>query len=56
MKRLLASIAAALVVCALAWIGGFDFNERGFDALFVAFYALLAAGLTYICPIWSNHK
>lgn len=54
MKRWIASIAAALVVCGLAWLGGFDFNERGVDALFVAGFALYVAGFTYFFPSWSK--
>lgn len=52
MKRVLASIAVALVVCFMSWAAGFDFNERGLDALMTAYVALCAAGLTYIA--WSK--
>lgn len=54
MKRALASIVAALWVCGLAWIAGFDFNERGFDALFVAGVAVVVGVFTYLIPIWSK--
>jgi hypothetical protein len=48
MKRIIASILAALVVSALAWIAGFDFDARGRDAFSVALLALSAAIFAYI--------
>ena len=44
MKRIIVAISAGAVVCAAAWIGGFDFNERGQVAVFV-FLASVAASV-----------
>ena len=35
MRRWIAAVAAALFVCALFWLGGYDFNQRGEIALLV---------------------
>lgn len=54
MKRILCSIGAGLIACLLAWLSGFDFNERGVDTLFVAIYALIFAGFAYAYPGWEE--
>lgn len=56
MKRIACSIFAGLAVCAMAWIGGFDFNERGFIAFFVAYVSACAALMTYWFPNWKEPK
>lgn len=53
MKRLACSICAALTVCLLSWLGGFDFNERGGAALLVGYFSLGAGVLTYLIPGWE---
>lgn len=39
-RRALAAIAAIAAVCLLSWIGGFDFNERGASAFFIAYLSI----------------
>ena len=56
MKRIACSIFAGLAVCAMAWICGFDFNERGFTAFFVAYVSACAALMTYLFPNWRGPK
>ena len=38
-------LVSALIVLGLAWVGGFDFDSRGFTAWYVALCTLLAFGL-----------
>lgn len=45
MKRWALAIAVAAAVCLLAWLGGFDFNERGAAAFGVATWALWASAV-----------
>lgn len=52
MKRLLASILAAAVVCAIAWIFGFDFDKRGAEAGFLAVITIWCGGAVYLFPGW----
>lgn len=49
-RPVLAAAVAALVVLSLAWIAGFNFNERGINAFFVAYIALWLAALAYFFP------
>ena len=43
MRRVLAAIAGASIGLSLAWLAGFDFNERGLGALVVALISLILA-------------
>jgi len=52
--RYLISILTGLVVCFLAWCGGFDFNERGPGAFLVAAFGLCAVVMTYTYPGWRK--
>lgn len=54
MKRIVVSLLVSALVPALAWIGGFDFDERGFIALFVCLYAIGAFVFTYAWPGWDH--
>ena len=36
--------ASASFILLLFWLGGFDFNERGANAVFCALFAIFAAG------------
>jgi hypothetical protein len=47
MKRIVRSIFAVAIVCAFAWIAGFDFDERGVNAFFTAFLAASIALIFY---------
>jgi hypothetical protein len=50
MKRL-AIFALVLCVCAaLAWIGGFNFDQRGKDSFLWSFCSLIAAALIATFP------
>jgi hypothetical protein len=53
-KRLTATILSAIGVCVMAWIAGFDFDERGATAFFVAAFAIVFPIFVYTCPLWSN--
>lgn len=54
--RYLMSILSGLFVCFLAWCGGFDFNERGAGAFFVALYSVSAVGFVYTYPGWKKEN
>lgn len=49
MKRILTSISFALLVPALAWVGGYDFSERGHESFVVCLWTIgvFAAAYTY---------
>lgn len=47
MKRLACGVGAALAFCGIAWLFGFDFDERGTNAGFVALYCLIFGGAAY---------
>ena len=47
MKRAVKSLAAALFVCFAFWVGGFDFNERGFWAFYLLVISSAAAWLAW---------
>lgn len=49
-RRVFAALAAVAVVCAMAWIAGFDFNERGAAAFAVAFIAVMYGALAASYP------
>lgn len=53
MKRLLFTAATAAVVPASAWIVGFNFDERGWNA-FVVFYMTMVAGI--IGWAWAGRR
>lgn len=48
MKAFFVSVFVVALVLLGAWIGGFDFNERGPDALVLSVLALLAGVYAYI--------
>lgn len=52
MKRILWSAAVIPLVCGVAWLFGFDFNERGTNAGFVALWSIMLAIFVYACPLW----
>jgi hypothetical protein len=54
MKRFLASILTVAVVCAIAWLFGFDFDKRGVNAGFLAVLAIYCGGAVYIFPGWKE--
>lgn len=54
MKRVICALLAASIVCGLAWLWGFDFNERGDTAIVVAYLALAASGVVYFFPGWKG--
>ena len=54
MKRIIWTIAAALVPCALAWLGGFDFNVRGSNTAALGLSILLAAVWAWLWPWWGD--
>lgn len=54
MKRIICTIAAVALVSALAWVGGFDFNERGEAAVIVSMFAVFAAAFVYGYPGWDK--
>jgi len=54
MKRIAWTIGLAALVPVMAWLLGFDFNERGLAAFLTACMTLAAALMTYTCPIWRD--
>jgi hypothetical protein len=53
--RGLTSLLSGLLVCFLAWCGGFDFDSRGVAAFFVALYSLGAVFIVYTYPGWKEN-
>lgn len=51
-RTVFGGLAGAAVVCVLAWLGGFDFNVRGFNTMMVGMMALCGAG---IGALFSNY-
>lgn len=49
-RRVIAAVATAAAICALAWLHGFDFNERGTEALVVAYLSVWFGGLAAAYP------
>lgn len=47
MKHWSRALGAVAVVCLLAWLGGFDFDERGEGAFVVGIWVVLAAIVTH---------
>lgn len=54
--RITASIIAGLLVLLLFWLGGYDFDERGFVAINAAVWSLFAAGMAFFFPYWNTDK
>ena len=54
MKRILASLLAGLIVLVLAWLAGYDFNERGSKAFTCGIVVLMAIGMVYSYPGWKE--
>ena len=55
MKTAIAYLIFFCLSLGLFWLGGFDFNERGADAVFCAFISLFAGALgVCIYKIVSN--
>jgi hypothetical protein len=53
-KRALASLAAAATVLFIAWCGGLNFDTRGLGLAITVYFAIGAAFLVYICPLWGG--
>jgi len=51
MKRLVQPLVICAASALLAWLAGFDFNERGFDVALWSGVTGLLAGLAYFVPI-----
>lgn len=53
-KRIAVSCLCVVFVPIGAWVAGFDFNERGFEALFIYFFCLSVFAFVFICPYWDD--
>lgn len=53
-KRIAVSVLLAVNVPALWWLGGYDFNSRGADAVTNALGAWLVFALVYSYPGWDD--
>lgn len=54
MKRILCSLIPIPVVVALAWLAGYDFDQRNWGVAYIAFITFAACGLVYISPEWRD--
>jgi hypothetical protein len=54
MKRVVLSALVGLLVPALFWLGGYDFDQRGSGAVMCAVYTLLVGGMAYMFPGWDD--
>jgi len=52
--RLTMSIFASIIVLIVFWLGGYDFNERGFLAAYSAIFTIIAFFIVYSCPGWKK--
>lgn len=53
-KRLISTLATAMIPVVGFWVGGFDFNERGGHALIAYTSVVLAAGFQFFAPWWRE--
>jgi hypothetical protein len=53
LPRVLCSIACGLVSPIMAWCAGYDFDERGMNALFTFIGFTFLAGACYTFPGWD---
>jgi hypothetical protein len=53
-KRVTSTIAAFLFGVSMAWIGGFDFNERGSGAFLTFGIITWLTGFVYFMPPWRD--
>lgn len=54
MKRVTFSLLVVAIICAIAWLFGFDFDKRGVEAGFLAAFAIYCGGAVYFCPGWKE--
>jgi hypothetical protein len=54
MKRVLVSLLVALFVPVCFWLGGYNFDSRGIQALLCFVYTPIAFVMSYICPAWEH--
>lgn len=52
--RIAAAIIFPIISMSAAWISGFDFNERGEDALFVFLIAISSLFFGASCPLFDK--
>jgi hypothetical protein len=56
MKRILASLASACISPAFAWVAGFDFDHRGFEAVAALAGTIFFFGWQFAAPWWEKIK
>ena len=56
LKRLSISLTIASMSPAFAWLGGYDFDERGVNAVTVAILFVFLFGFTYTCPLLIDDR
>jgi hypothetical protein len=54
MKRILVSLLAGCGALFLAWVGGFNFNERGAAAFWSTVFTIFVVLSVYMAPIWET--
>lgn len=47
-KRIFITACAPIAVCSLAWLAGFDFDRRGFNAFMVAYIAFFSTCFAWV--------
>ena len=53
LKRICATLAVAAVSAAVAWVGGYDFDERGFWPAWSLVMVLFFSFLVWCYPGWK---
>lgn len=49
-SKIIYTILAPALVCFLAWLGGFDFDTRGFSAFYVGIWSIFASLVAWTYP------
>jgi hypothetical protein len=55
-QRVAFTALAALVTVSLFWLGGVDFDKRGFLQAYALVVALMVGGFAWACPCWWEEK
>ena len=56
LKRIGATLAVPAVSAAVAWVGGYDFDERGFWQAYALAFVLFFMALVWLYPGWKADR
>ena len=55
-KRIAAFLATAAVICALFWIGGYDFDHRSEMVAVMTAFSIIICSLVAACPFLDKER